>query len=97
MEHAMSTIDVVYITAERCHFCERGRTVLVELAARYPLRIREVALTSEEGRAVAARWRVPYPPVLLVDGDLAGYGRLCARALDRLLAARAAALTEAGA
>jgi thiol-disulfide isomerase/thioredoxin len=89
----MSTIDVVYVTAPRCHFCERGRTVLAELADRYPLRVREVALTSEEGRAVAARWRVPYPPILLVDGHVAGYGRLCARAVDRLLAVRAAALT----
>lgn len=89
----MTTIDIVYVTAERCHFCERGRTVLAELAARYPLRVREVALTSQEGREIAARWRVPYPPVLLVDGHLAGYGRLCARALDRLLAVRAAALT----
>lgn len=85
----MSTIDIVYVTAERCHFCQRGRRVLDELAARHPLRIREVALTSTEGRSLAARWRVPYPPILLADGDLAGYGRLSARSLERLFAARA--------
>lgn len=84
----MTGIDIVYVTAERCHFCEQGRAVLDELALRYPLRVREVALTSAEGRSLAGRWRVPYPPILLVDGDLAGYGRLSARGLDRVLAAR---------
>jgi thiol-disulfide isomerase/thioredoxin len=84
----MNTIDVVYVTAPRCHFCERGRTVLADLADRYPLQVREVALTSEEGREIAARSRVPYPPVVLVDGHLAGYGRLSARGLDRFLADR---------
>lgn len=87
----MSDIDVVYITAERCHFCERGRDLLAELAARYPLRIREVALTSPEGRAAAARWRVPYPPIVLVEGDLACFGRLSTRALQQHLASRMAA------
>jgi thioredoxin-like negative regulator of GroEL len=74
----MNTIDVVYVTAPRCHFCERGRDVLADLADRYPRQVREVVLTSDEGREIAARWRVPYPPVLLVDGQLAGYGRLSA-------------------
>lgn len=84
----MNTIDVVYVTAARCHFCERGRSVLADIAGRYPLQVREVALTSEEGRVIAARWRAPYPPIVLVDGHLAGYGRLSARALERLLADR---------
>jgi hypothetical protein len=90
----MNTIDVVFVTAPRCHYCERGRAVLADLAGRYPLRIREVALTSEEGRGIAARWRVPYPPLLLIDGNLAGYGRLSASALDRLLADRTAVPAE---
>lgn len=85
----MTAIDAVYVTAERCHFCEQGRTVLDELAARHPMRVREVALTSPEGRSLAAHWRVPYPPILILDGDLAGYGRLSARGLERALAARA--------
>jgi thiol-disulfide isomerase/thioredoxin len=87
----MSTIDVVYVTAERCHFCDRGRTVLAELAQRYPLRIREVALTSEEGRELAARWRVPYPPIVLIGGRLTGYGRLSAKALERTVVSAAVA------
>ena len=84
----MTEFDVVYVTTDRCHFCERGRAVLADLADRYPLRIREVELASPEGLAVASRWQVPYPPVVLVDGELAGYGRLSERSLDRLLAGR---------
>lgn len=86
----MTEFYVVYVTAERCHFCERGRKVLADLGERYPLRIREVDLAAPEGRAAAARWRVPYPPIVLVDGDLAGYGRLSARGLERFLTERPA-------
>jgi hypothetical protein len=91
----MTEFEVLFVTAERCHLCERGRAVLRETGSRYPLRVREVALTSPEGRAAAARWRVPYPPILVVDGDLAGYGRLSAKALDRLLADRIAPAAKA--
>jgi hypothetical protein len=84
----MREIDVAYVTTDRCHFCERGRAVLADLADRYPLRIREVELASPEGFTVASRWHVPYPPIVLFDGDLAGYGRLSERSLDRFLATR---------
>jgi hypothetical protein len=84
----VDALQVTYVTAERCHFCERGRDVLAELGARFPLVVREVDLASEDGRAIAARWQVPYPPILLVEGTLAGYGRLCARRLLRDLAIR---------
>jgi hypothetical protein len=84
----MTEFDVVYVTTDRCHFCERGRAVLADLADRYPLRIREVELASPEGFTIASRWQVPYPPIVLVDGELAGYGRLSERSLDRFLTTR---------
>jgi thiol-disulfide isomerase/thioredoxin len=84
-------IAVTYVTAPRCGFCERGREVLADLADILPLEVREVTLDSPEGRALAARWRVPYPPLLLVDGQLLGYGRLSAKRLRRLLADHAVA------
>jgi hypothetical protein len=62
--------------------------VLADLANRYPLRIRDVELASPEGFAVASRWQVPYPPIVMIDGELAGYGRLSERSLDRFLATR---------
>lgn len=81
-------VEVTFITAPRCHFCAHGRQVLDALAARYELRVREVALTSPEGREAAARWRVPYPPLVIVDGELVAYGRVSARALERDLTHR---------
>ena len=84
----MTEFDVVYVTTDRCHFCERGRAVLADLADRHPLRIREVELASPEGFTIASRWQVPYPPIVLVDEELAGYGRLSERSLDRFLATR---------
>lgn len=92
----MSEFDVVYVTAERCHFCERGRGVLADLSKRYRMRIREVELTAPEGRAAAQRWPVPYPPIVLVDGELAGFGRLSAGALDRVFADRTAVAAGRG-
>ena len=89
----MTEFDVVYVTTDMCHFCERGRAVLAHLADRYPLRVRDVELASPEGFAAASKWQVPYPPILLVDGELAGYGRLSERSLDRFFADRTVAVT----
>ena len=88
-------VAVTYVTAPRCGFCDRGRDVLDDLAQDFPLALREVALDSPEGRALAARWRVPYPPIVLVGERLAGYGRLSARRLRQLLAEHVAAGAEA--
>ena len=85
-------VAITYVTAPRCGFCDRGRDVLAALARDLPLEIREVALDSPEGRALATRWRVPYPPLLLVEGELAGYGRLSAKRLRRLLTDRTTAM-----
>jgi hypothetical protein len=81
-------LQVTYVTAPRCHFCERGRAILADLADHLPLAVREVELDSGEGRRIAARCRVPYPPVVLVDGELVGFGRLSVRRLTAELGAR---------
>ena len=89
-------IPVVYVTAPRCGFCERGQAVLAELGEQFPLQVREIMLDSREGRELAARWRVPYPPLVLIDGRLAAYGRLSTKRLAKLLAARTADTLEVG-
>jgi hypothetical protein len=85
---ARQAISLTYVTAPRCGFCEHGRGVLADLAAEFPLAIREVTLDSPEGRDAATRWRVPYPPIVLVGGRLAGYGRLSTKRLRRVLTER---------
>jgi hypothetical protein len=83
---AIVPLDVTFVTAPRCHFCAHGREVLDALGTRYEMRVREVALTSPEGRAAAERWRVPYPPLVIFDGDLVAYGRVSARKLEKVVA-----------
>ncbi len=79
-------IKIILVTARGCHFCEDAANILDELSSSAPLVVREVPLTSEEGRGLAIRHRVPFPPILLVDGVLFGHGRISCRKLERHLA-----------
>lgn len=81
-------LELVYVTAPRCHHCERGRRVLARLADRYPVTWREVDLASAEGEAAQARWRPPFPPLVLAGEELVAHGRLSERRLARQLEAR---------
>lgn len=78
--------EIVLLTKEDCHFCEQAKKILDRLGAEYPLRVREVALDSSEGHALAARSGAPFPPVLFVDGQVFSYGRLSERKLRQRLA-----------
>ncbi len=79
------TIEILLVTARRCHFCDDASKLLADLADGYPLRVRKVELTSDEGTAIAARYRVPFPPVLLIDGTYFGHGRISRRKLVKAL------------
>ncbi len=79
-------IDVVLVTAPHCHFCEDAKSALVELAQRYPLRIREVDLAEPEGAALVRRFRVPFPPIVMIDGTFFSHGRISRRKLEATLA-----------
>lgn len=88
---AAPALSAVFVTAPACHLCRSGRDVLADISTRVPLTIREVDLSSSTGAEIARRWRVPFPPVLVVEGDLVAYGRLSRRRVERELAALAAA------
>ncbi len=78
--------DVVLLTKEDCHFCEQAKDILARLRAEYDLRVREVPLESEEGRALAAGSGAPFPPVVFVNSEPFSYGRLSERKLRKALA-----------
>lgn len=78
-------IDVTLVTAPGCHFCEDAAQLLEEFRQSARLVIREVGLTSEEGRELAIRYRVPFPPILVIDGVYFGHGRISRRKLERRL------------
>ena len=77
--------EVVLLTKEDCHFCEQAKDVLARLRSEYDLRVREVAIESEEGRSLALESAVPFPPVVFLNGATFSYGRLSERKLRKAL------------
>jgi len=77
--------EVVLLTKEDCHFCEQAKDVLARLGGEYDLRVREVALESEEGRSLALESAALFPPVVFLNGATFSYGRLSERKLRKAL------------
>ncbi len=81
-------IRITLVTSNGCHFCRDAEELLARLARRFPLRVERINLATPEGADLARRLRVPFPPVLLIDGAYFGHGRISARKLTRALEAR---------
>ena len=79
--------EITFVTSDGCHFCNDAKDLLKDLTIRFPLEISEIDLTSAEGRAIVSRWRVPFPPVILINGDYHGHGRISARKLIKAIEA----------
>ncbi len=83
--HAGDGFEAVLVTAPRCHLCDDAKHLLKEMQHDYPLIVREVELSSDEGMALSRRFSMPFPPLLLIDGVRFGHGRISRRKLVRLL------------
>jgi len=81
----LEEIHVQLVTAPGCHFCDEAQRMLHVQKDRFPLTIELVPLMSATGRNLVARHRVPFPPILLIDGVFFGYGRLSQRRLEQRL------------
>ena len=77
--------EVVLLTKDDCHFCEQAKDVLAKLSGEYSLRVREIPLDSDEGRALALRSAAPFPPVVFLNGETFSYGRLSEQKLRKAL------------
>jgi len=86
-------VEIVLVTAPRCHFCTDTSNLLNELSDRYCLAVRKIELESAEGVEIATRFAVPFPPVLLIDGAYFGHGRISRRKLTKALDAAGCAET----
>ncbi|MGH3032796.1 MAG: glutaredoxin family protein [Gaiellaceae bacterium] len=80
-------IEVVLLTKGDCEFCEQAKGVLARVQPEFGLDVREVALDSEEGKALAEGSGALFPPVLVLDGRPLFYGRLSEKRLRKTLAA----------
>ena len=82
---ATEPIRVVMVTSTGCHFCREADRLLDKLQQTFLLSIERIDLTSVEGAAIARRWRIPFPPVLLIEGEYHGHGRISERKLTQAL------------
>lgn len=83
-------IDVTLVTSPGCHFCDDALSLLTELAGKLPLRMETIPLSSDQGRSLLVRHRVPFSPILMIDGEFFGYGRISRRKLEAHLMCLAA-------
>ncbi len=80
-----SPIRITLVTSDGCHFCHDAEELLLGLGRRFSLQVERIDLTHPEGAAIARRLRVPFPPVLLIDGAYFGHGRISGRKLVQVL------------
>lgn len=76
-------MEVLLLTQENCAFCDQAKAILDRLAAEYPLTIATLDVNSPEGRALALRGGVLFPPGIFLDGEAFSYGRPSERKLRR--------------
>ena len=87
---SMPPTVVTLLTQDGCRLCEHAKEVLTRVAQDHPLRVEEIQLSSDRGRALATEGGVMFAPGVFVDGRPFGFGRLSERKLRRSLASRTA-------
>ena len=75
--------DLILVTTDDCHFCDRAHRVLGSLV----VSVREISIDSAEARALAARGiPLAFLPVLTDGQRVLAYGRFSEKRLRRELA-----------
>lgn len=77
--------DVTLLTTTDCGLCEQAKEVLQRLSAEFGLTVRQVDVATDDGRELAQRAGMAFPPGVLIDGVPFSYGRLSERKLRRAL------------
>lgn len=80
---------ITVLTKPDCDLCDHAKDVLARVAADTDIQVDTVDLGSEQGRQLAERAGMAFPPSVLVDGEPFSYGRLSERKLRKALATRA--------
>lgn len=82
------TTQVTLVTQEECSFCDAAKDVLHRLTEEHDLRVHVVGLDDPEGRSLAERGGLVFPPGVFIEGELFSHGRLSERKLRRHLRRR---------
>lgn len=77
---------VTLVTSPGCHLCEMARDVINAVSMETPLSVEVVELTSPEGEALATSHRMPFPPLVLINGHRHSHGRISEKKFRRALA-----------
>lgn len=78
-------VAVTVVSAEECHYCKRVRRILEHLELNYPMTIKYIGMSTPIGSDLIAGHRVPFPPLLLLDDEYFGHGRISEKKLERHL------------
>ncbi len=76
-------MEVTLLTQGDCAFCDQAKEILDRLSAEYGLAVTTLELSSPEGRALAERGGIMFPPGIFIDGETLCYGRPSERRLRR--------------
>jgi glutaredoxin len=87
-------VSVVVVTAAGCHYCDHAQQVLDTIGETVPLAVTTVDLSSDEGLALMVAHRAGFPPLVVVDGEFFGFGRISLKKLERRLTQRVASVGE---
>ena len=65
----LEAVEAVLVEAVACHLCDDAAQLLASAEREGKLRVRRIALESEEGKAIARATRAPMPPIVLINGE----------------------------
>lgn len=82
---ATRVIEVVVVEAPGCHLCDDAMNALADAGREHAIVVRLVDMAAPEGRAIVRDYRAPMPPIVIVGGELLGWGRLSRGKLRRRL------------
>lgn len=78
-------VTFTLLTKQNCPLCDHAKEVLDRVEADYLVITEVIWLETTEGEEFADIHHTPFPPVLLIDGQLHGFGRLSEKKLRREL------------
>lgn len=84
-------LRILLLTQDNCGFCDAAKAILDRLSAKYPLSISSLSLDSADGRDLAEKGGILFPPGIFFDGEAFSYGRPSEEKLRREIERRLAA------